>query len=187
MKLHTVFIDMDEVIADLLSEWCDRLNLSHGTDVHPDEILDWDMMAAFPTVNRYDLYGVLHDGDLYDDVREIDGAWQAVQRIREAGLNVGVATSCVSGSMVDQKNDWLIERDFIKPHPYGGLSKELFPLRDKSTLRGDGCALIDDYFVNLENYTGRKIIFSRPHNQSVLGDFERADDWSDALKLLGVK
>lgn len=50
MKKLTILVDMDDTIENLCETWVAFLNETHGTTVHTDDIHDWDMTKAFPTI-----------------------------------------------------------------------------------------------------------------------------------------
>ena len=179
-----VYVDMDGVIADTHLAWINILNERYGTTVTPEDVRGWTMGPYFPTLTSDQIYEPLYSDSLYETVPEIQGALGAIAYLRYQGLEVFIATSCVSASMVGQKNDWLVERGFVEPDSYGGLSRGLVSVRDKSVLSPG--FLIDDGAHNLRGYRGTGILFDQPHNWNEIGPWARARDWNDVLNFMGV-
>ena len=68
MKKLTILVDMDDTIENLCETWVAFLNETHGTTVHTDDIHDWDMTKAFPTIEKSQVYDPLFDENMWKRV-----------------------------------------------------------------------------------------------------------------------
>lgn len=50
-----VLTDADEVLENLSEVWVGLLNETYGTQVKIEDVLDWDMCKAFPTLTPYQI------------------------------------------------------------------------------------------------------------------------------------
>ncbi len=53
----TILVDADGVLENLSEAWVEYLNDRYGTSVKYDEVRDWDMTKAFPSLSREQVYG----------------------------------------------------------------------------------------------------------------------------------
>ena len=49
MKKLTILIDMDDTLEDLLGAWVSYLNTQYGTNVHKEDIRQWDISCLLYT------------------------------------------------------------------------------------------------------------------------------------------
>jgi 5'-nucleotidase len=156
-----VALDMDEVVADLLSEWLRRYNRDYNDTLTLNDIQGWDLTNQTKAGKNF--YNYLEQDDLYEDVRPIAGALHTVDAIRAAGHRVIFATSCVRWT-VESKFDWLRREGFL-PHANDSLAmKDFYPVRDKSLIRAH--VLFDDGLHNVEPFPGMAVLVEHPHNRN---------------------
>jgi 5'-nucleotidase len=156
-----VAIDMDEVVADLLSEWLRRYNLDYNDSLTLNDIQGWDLTHQTKAGKFF--YDYLTQDDLYDHIKPINGALWTVDAIRMAGHRVVFVTSCVRGT-VDAKFDWLRRYGFL-PHANDSLAlKDFYPVRDKSLINAH--VLFDDGLHNVEPFPGMGVLVEHPHNRN---------------------
>ena len=48
MKNNIIAVDMDDVLVGLLPAWLNYLNSKYNLNVLVEDILEWDMKAAYP-------------------------------------------------------------------------------------------------------------------------------------------
>ena len=67
--MQKIFVtDMDDVLVDLLGAWSKYLNNRYGTKVLAENIVDWDMTKAFPTLRPNEIYEVLGEEQFWKTV-----------------------------------------------------------------------------------------------------------------------
>lgn len=158
---RTIAVDVDEVCANLLSEWLRRYNEDYVDSLLPEDVTDWDL-SRFVKVPSERLYAYLQHPTLYAHVHPIEGARGAVCEMRSMGNRVVFVTACQPNTS-HQKYDWLHRWGFFK----GDDSPEqnFAPVVDKSLIRAD--YLFDDAPKNVLTFPGHAVLVERAHNRKV--------------------
>lgn len=177
-----ILIDADGVLENLTHAWVEYLNRRYGTSVCYEDITDWDMTKAFPTLSREQVYGAELDEELYSLLRPLNGAPEYVKKLIDDGNEVYVVTS-TPYQVIKVK----YEQVMAKYYPF--LSwKNFIITSNKQLIRGD--VLIDDGIHNLVGGEYAKILVSTPYNEAFDAEGSgmiRAHDWAeiyDAVKSL---
>lgn len=183
-----ILIDVDDTIELLVAAWCEELNRRYGTDVHEQDITDWDMSKFFPSLTPGELYGVLDDEELWRNVKPDPGAVKYVKRLIDDGHEIKLVTASGYVSL-GLKYKYVIKEHF----PYIGWG-DIIVCKDKQMILGD--FLIDDGVHNLIGGDRRvkKILLTRPHNasfrdglQSNLDVIKRAKDWEEVYHIIALE
>lgn len=173
MNRLTILFDADDVAEMLLDSWVNTLNDRYGTSVCVEDVTDWDVSLAFPTLTKEQIYGVLQDSELWSNLTPMPGAQECLQRLYDEGHDLYMVTA----------TDYRTCRAKIE------RILELFPFLDvnhiiiahnKQMIKGD--ILIDDGPHNLINGDYRKILFDRPHNRkfdAAANDMLRVKSWKE--------
>lgn len=169
-----ICVDMDEVIADALSEHLLRYNRDFGCNITVDDLHGkwlWDYIPA-------DRQAVLYEYMSTEDFFEVLGVMPDAQRVLarlQTRYDVFIATAAMEvPTSFNAKFKWL-EKHF----PFIPPSRIVF-CGDKSILAGD--FLIDDNPRQLRLFRGEGILFSAPANADVTG-FRRVDSWADVERM----
>jgi 5'(3')-deoxyribonucleotidase len=184
---RTIAIDMDEVIADALSEHLIRYNREFCNDPStPDLTLAdlhgrwiWDVVPPnrVSALERY----MLSD-DFFAVLEVMPGAQQALERL-QSRYNVFIATAAMEvPSSFTAKFNWL-----ARHFPFIPSSHIVF-CGDKGILRAD--YLIDDNPRQLQRFQASRegdapregILYTSPTNVIVTG-YRRVNNWSDVEEL----
>lgn len=157
MNKRTILFDADDTVENLCDCWIAMLNERYGTSVTLEDVRDWDITLAFPTLTKEQVFGVLHDDELWRRITPIPGSVEVLQKLHQEGHQLYMVTA--SGYRTCKtKAERLLE---------------LFPFLDwehiiitshKQMVRGD--ILIDDGPHNLVGGEYFKILFDRPHNRN---------------------
>jgi len=167
-----VFVDVDGVCANLAPIWLRRYNMDYNDILTEDMIIDWDIHKFVKSICGHKIYEYLKDPRMYDMVYPIEGALKGINELRELGYRVLFATSCAA-EVAGRKFYWLKEWGFIKKE------RDYIEIRDKGLLRGK--YMIDDGFHNVNAFTGRGYLLTRPWNKSYLW-YHRVGNWDEFLK-----
>lgn len=153
----TIFLDMDDVLVELLDEWCYHLNKVSKFHREVTDIVNWDMKLAYPDLTLNQLYRPLRDVNLWENVKPVQGAYKYVKKLIEDGHKVYIATASYPDSFF-LKTEYCLFKifDFLTP-------KNLICISDKYLLKGD--ILFDDYHENLRNFSGFKVLKDAPYNR----------------------
>jgi len=171
----TVFIDMDEVMADTYGAHIKRYNQRHGASLTKMQCMGGEVWEQVPQ-HRERIWRHYFEPGFFRGLEPIAHSQEVMQELVEK-YQVYVASAAMQfpNSLIE-KHQWLDEH-----FPFIHWRNRIL-LGDKHILKGD--VLIDDRSHNLEAFDGRSILFTSPHNVRTTG-YERAEDWKDvAAKLL---
>lgn len=153
-----IFVDVDDVCADLMPAWFSRYNADYDDALKPEDIKAWAIDKFVKPECGKKIFRYLDDGSIYKDVRPIDGALEGIKYLRDLGHRVVFASSGIR--QASAKYSWLVEHEFLEP---SYKHEDYIGGYDKSLLRGD--ILIDDGPHNIESFSGVGILMRRPHNE----------------------
>ncbi len=172
----TIFVDMDEVIADAYMAHIDIYNQEFNANLQIEDCFGKEAWQCVPEEHQLSIKQHTHRVGFFKDLRIIQDSQEV---LRELSLkhDVYIASAAMEfPQSLREKSDWL-DAFF----PFIPWQKRIL-CGDKSILKGD--VLIDDRSKNLKNFDGRSILFTSPHNTNTT-DFERAGTWKEiADKLL---
>lgn len=157
MNKLTILFDADDTVENLCDCWIAMLNERYGTSVTLEDVRDWDITLAFPTLTKEQVFGVLHDDELWRRITPIPGSVEVLQKLQQEGHQLYMVTA----------SDYRTCKAKVE------RLLELFPFLDwghiiitshKQMVHGD--ILIDDGPHNLVGGEYFKILFDRPHNRN---------------------
>ena len=174
MGLPRICVDMDEVMADAVTEHLSRYNREFNEQITLAELHGkwiWDVvgMERHAALEQY-----LRSADFFTVLGVMPHAQRVIEALQQH-YEVFIATAAmeVPTSFVAKYN-WLREHfPFIAP------SHVVF-CGSKSILKAD--YLIDDNPRQLARFSGEGILFTSHHNVNVTG-FRRVNDWLDVERL----
>ena len=173
MKKLTILFDADDTVENLSDCWIAMLNERYGTSVTPEDVHGWDISLAFPTLTKEQVFGVLHDDELWRRITPIPGSVEVLQKLYDEGHQLYMVTAS-SYHTCKTKVERLLEL-----FPFLDWEHIIFAC-NKQMVRGD--VLIDDAPHNLVGGEYAKILFDRPHNRSfdhVAHDALRVNTWEE--------
>jgi len=158
MNRMTLLIDMDDTLVTTLDAWVSILNRDYKLTVRKEDIRDWDIKTAFPTLSARSVYRPLLCGEIWEKIRPLPDSQDVINKLWCEGYNIYVVTASDYRS-IKRKAERLFE---------------LFPVIDwehviiadnKQMLEGD--VLIDDAPHNLIGGRYQKILMDAPHNRKI--------------------
>lgn len=167
-----IALDMDQVIADLLSEWVERVNFFEGENVNVNDIKCWDIYKYFKCGKKVYDYLTHH---VFRNLPVIENSQEVVKKLMDKYDVYVVSTATNNADSLRAKVEWLKEYFNFIP------MTNVVLCGDKSIIKAD--IMIDDGVHNLETFDGMKILFDAPHNRND-NRFTRAIDWLEIEKLL---
>ena len=171
----TILVDMDDTIECLVQAWVEYVNEKYGTDTKSEDVLEWDISVAFPTLSREQVYDVLLEDELYKRIRPMDDAALYLKKLQDEGNEIYIVTNSVYQT-IRPKMDEVLFRYF----PFIGWDNVILA-KNKKMIKGD--FLVDDGIHNLLEGDYKKILFTAPHNRSFdagANGMVRADSWEEA-------
>ena len=173
MRFPYLLFDADDTVENLSDCWIAMLNERYGTSVMPEDVHGWDISLAFPTLTKEQVFGVLHDDELWRRITPIPGSVEVLQKLYDEGHQLYMVTAS-SYHTCKTKVERLLEL-----FPFLDWEHIIFAC-NKQMVRGD--VLIDDAPHNLVGGEYAKILFDRPHNRSfdhVAHDALRVNTWEE--------
>ena len=171
----TILVDMDDVLERLAAGWIAYLNERYGTDTTIDDLHEWDISKAFPTLTHEQVYGALHDDAVWDYVEPMPGAAEGLQTLMAWGHDIYVVTATGYETLRAK-----MEKVLFRYFPFLNW-KQVIITDNKHLIHGD--ILIDDGPHNLTGGDYRKILFTANHNRNFdeksVGAI-RVDNWAEA-------
>lgn len=164
----TLFVDMDEVIADTYKAHIDWYNKEFDENLTEAQCIGSEVWQCVPEERQESVRRHATLEGFFIDLKPIKDSQQILKELSQK-YEVYIASAAMQfpNSLIE-KNDWLDEH-----FPFIHWKKRIL-CGDKHILLGD--ILIDDRTFNLEMFKGRSIMFTSPHNIHTNG-FERADNW----------
>lgn len=153
----TILVDMDDTMEQLLAALVKRANERFHRNATVDEVTDWNIVCAFPGIDKRQILDFMREADFWEDVKPVPGAAEALKHFMEEGHQVFVVTA-TEYEHVKEKMQGVLFRYF----PFISWDQVIITSR-KQMIRGD--VLIDDGIHNLEGGAYRKILFTAPYNR----------------------
>lgn len=171
--MKIIVSDVDDVCADLVTEWLKRYNKDWNDNVKKSDLTDWDISLFIKDKNnkKY-LYEYIEDPSLYDKIKPIKNSLWGINTLRNFGYRIIFVTSSTSGS-AGRKFHWLQDYGFIEN------KKDYIEAYDKSLIFGD--YMIDDKLDNVQSFTGKGILFGE-----MWGNVwnRKAKNWKEVINLI---
>lgn len=153
-----ILVDMDDTIEHLLKAWVNGVNQKFGYCVSVDEIVSWDVSAAFPGLTHNQVYEIPMQPGFWKTVEPVKDSVEVLQNLMQAGHEVFIVTATPYESVFEKMSEVL-----FKYFPFLSWEQVIITSR-KQMIRGD--ILIDDGIHNLEGGSYIKILMTAPHNVS---------------------
>ncbi len=172
----TLFVDMDEVLADTYGAHLELYKEKHGVDLNLVDCQGKEAWESVPEEHSKEIRNHAWEVGFFRNLKLIEGSQEVMAELhRKHEVYIASAAMQFPNSL-KEKSDWLDE--FFPFIPW----QNRILCGHKFILKGD--ILIDDRTYNLKHFDGRTILFTSPHNVNDNG-FERANSWSEiADKLL---
>lgn len=181
MRQLTILVDMDDTIEHLLISWIDCLNKRYGTTVKYEDVTQWDLQIAFPTLTKEQIHAPLSEDSFWKTVRPMDGASEVLQWMKSQGHKVYIVTASAYRTIQPKMENVLFEY-----FPFLTWD-DVIITTNKQLIRGD--ILFDDAPHNLVNGKYYKVLMDAPHNQDFDAESHgmvRMKSWSEAKQILEV-
>jgi 5'-nucleotidase len=171
--VRRICVDMDEVMADTLSEHLRRYNKEFDEAVTVDDLAGKGLWEVTPLDRQKQLRAFLDAEDFFEDLPLISDSQQVLKDLSRR-FEIFIATQAMTvPNSLGPKYRWLQRHfPFIPPTNYVFCG-------NKSILRAD--FLIDDLPRNLQRFEGHGLLYSAPHNLTANG-FTRVNNWLEVAE-----
>ena len=172
-----IAIDMDEVLADPMKKFIKLYNRDYGIPL--DTLIDPgnEVYHHVPEHLNRKWYEYINEKGFFRDLDVIEGSVEALKKLQEQHEVYIVSAAMEFRNSLEDKLDWLADH-----FPF--ISWENIIFCGNKIIDAD--VLIDDRIKNFNNFKGRTLLFSSPHNL-LIHDYERVDNWQQVLDKLYVK
>jgi 5'(3')-deoxyribonucleotidase len=175
MKNFRICIDIDGVLANLISPWIEKYNIEYNDNLKVSDIDVWDWHVKTKKECGEKIYRMLTP-DLFENLPVIEYSQDVVERLNKK-YEVFIVTAARNANMVSPKARWM-----KKNFPFIKREKIVYAV-DKSICRAN--FLLDDAPHNLDGFIGTPLLFDAPHNQDETR-FERMNNWNEVATYFGV-
>lgn len=171
-----IAVDMDDTLVGLLPAWVAHLNENYYLNVKAEEIREWDMRKAFPSLNDKQIYGPLETDEFWESVVPLPYAREYLYRMVKDGHKIIIVTASHPKTVDAKLNKAL--------YPYFNFItyKDVIVAYDKSCIKAD--VLIDDGPHNFDKFDGLKLLIDAPHNQDATNHHYRVKNLKEAYEKL---
>ena len=171
----TIFVDMDEVLADTFGAHIDLYNKKYNANLTKEECLGKEVWQCVPEDCQPYIHSHTALKGFFRDLKVMPDSQEVLRELtRDNEVYIASAAMQFKTSL-EEKADWLDEHFPFLEWPYRILCGHKF------ILKGD--VLIDDRSFNLDTFEGRSLQYTSPHNINTNG-FERVNNWEEIGKLL---
>ena len=171
----TLFIDMDEVIADAYQAHMDIYHNEYGTSFTKEQCSGKEFWRMVPEAHQASVKEHANRIGFFKDLAVIPDSQEVIRELFKK-YQVYIASAAMQFPYsLKEKSDWLDEFFPFIPWQHRILCGH------KHILKGD--ILIDDRSYNLDKFEGRRLLFTSPHNTNTK-DFERVSTWKEIALLL---
>ena len=154
-RRQRIAIDMDEVMADSLTEHLRRYNAAYGTSMTAADLSGRHLEQSIPSANREAAEAML-DASFFEDLAVLPDCQEVISELADR-YEVFIASAAMDvPCSFDAKYRWL-QRHF----PFIPPSQIVF-CGDKTIVDAD--YLIDDRPRHFAKFRGQPLLFSAPHN-----------------------
>jgi 5'-nucleotidase len=170
----SIAVDIDGVIADLLTRWLHEYNRDYQDVLQPSDIVGWDTHLFVKPECGTKIYDYIKRASIYKRVKPIEGALEAINKLREYGFRILFVTA-FEPKFSYAKFDWLNKWGF------NVLKNDYIECGDKSLIIAN--ALIDDNYNNIISFPETGILFDAPYNKQY--DYKtRVKGWNQVLDFI---
>ena len=171
----TLFVDMDEVIADAYYAHIEIYNRDFGEQLSLADCHGKEVWQCVPEDRQESVRKHAARIGFFRDLKPIAHSQEVIRELVEK-YELFIASAAMQyPNSLKEKSDWL-----DKYFPFIEWRNRIL-CGDKHILKGD--ILIDDRSYNLQKFEGRSLLFTSPHNVNSNG-FERVDHWPMIAELL---
>lgn len=174
-----ILIDMDDTIEHLLSSWIKWLNCRYGTSVKNEEVTQWDLQIAFPSLTKEQIHAPLEEEEFWQQVEPMAGASEVILWMIEQGHEVYIVTASAYRTIRPK-----MEQMLFKHFPFLTWDNVIIT-NHKQMINGD--ILIDDAPHNLIRGKYIQVLMDAPHNRSFNEEeygMLRVTNWSEVKSII---
>lgn len=165
-------MDMDGVLADVYARFLHLELEETGINQEWKALHGKTEPEAFANYEKH-----VHSIDFFRKAPLMPGSREGLRYLNNKYKVLVVSSAMEFRGSLLEKYDWLNEF-----YPFISWKQFVF-CGDKAAVKGD--IMIDDHPKNLDFFSGRKILFTQPHNIFLSKEaYERVDTWEQIVEML---
>ncbi len=170
-----IFVDMDEVIADTYGAHIEIYNKDFNDQLRIEMCAGSEVWQNVPIERQASVREHATVRGFFRNLKPLENSQKVLKELSEKN-EVYIASAAMQfPNSLEEKSEWLDEH-----FPFIHWRNRIL-CGNKHILNGD--VLIDDRNHNLENFQGRPLLFTSPHNINTNG-FERVNSWDEVAEKL---
>jgi 5'-nucleotidase len=171
-KRKSIAVDMDNVIADVATHFIEWYERDYGIRVEKETLVGVAEDKAFPenVVMKF-----LYTPGFFRSVPVIPGAQEGVKKLMEHFDVYIVSAAMEFPQSLSEKYYWLDEHFSFVPW------RNIIFCGDKNIIATD--YLLDDHCKNLDNCSGKALIFTAAHNVDI-SHHHRLNNWDEVIEFM---
>lgn len=171
----TIFVDMDDVLADTYGKHIELYNQEHQQELTLAHITGGEVWQNVPEQHQMSIHDHVNRIGFFRDLEPIKDSQQVMEALWHKH-EVYIATAATQfPNSLKEKSDWLDEH-----FPFITWQHRIM-CGHKFILNGD--LLIDDRSYNLDKFQGDTLLFDSPHNVHDTG-YTRVHNWLEVAERL---
>lgn len=171
MKLQ-VLVDMDGVLADVYTQFITLEYKHSGTILNPKDLYGKTEEEAFPSFSQH-----VRSHGFFRTVPLIPESIEGLKYLNEKYNVLIVSSATEFPDSLSEKQAWLNEH-----FPFITWQQIIFCGR-KDSIKGD--IMIDDHPKNLSSFSGKRLLFTQPHNIYIKNNsYMRVSGWKEITEIL---
>lgn len=176
--MQRICVDMDEVMADTLSEHLRRYNEAFDEALTPADLVGKGLWQVAPEDRQAQVRAFLDAEDFFEDLPLMPGAQEVLENL-SARFDIFIATQAMTvPNSLGPKYRWLQRHfPFIPPTNYVFCGNKCILLADY---------LIDDLPRNLERFQGKGLLYTAPHNLTTT-TYTRVNNWQEVARYFATQ
>ncbi|MCX6254161.1 MAG: 5'(3')-deoxyribonucleotidase [Bacteroidia bacterium] len=170
--MKRILVDMDGVLADVYRRFFELHEEDFGIRYSVQDIIGLKEAEAFPNQLKW-----VNSPGFFRSMPVMSGSREGLKKLNDNFEVVVVSMATEFPICLTDKQLWLSEH-----YPYISWKQIVF-CGCKDIIKAD--IMIDDHFKNLDNFSGKTILFTQPHNMNLTHSrHKRVDSWAEIEKLL---
>jgi 5'(3')-deoxyribonucleotidase len=170
--MEQLLVDMDGVLANVYSQFLNLEFKETGVKQNIESLSGKIEADAFLNYERS-----VHSMNFFRKAPVIPDSIEGLKYLNNKYRVLIVSSAMEFPHSLIEKYEWLIEF-----YPFISWKQFVF-CGEKASVKGD--IMIDDHPKNLDFFTGRKILFTQPHNIHLSNnEYQRVDNWKQLIGIL---
>lgn len=171
----TIFVDMDDVLADTYGRHVELYNQEHNAALSIANIEHGEVWQNVPEQHIESIHKHVRAPRFFRDLEPIEDSQEVMKALWDQH-EVYIATAATQfPNSLKEKSEWLAEH-----FPFITWQHQIM-CGHKFILNGD--LLIDDRSYNLDLFKGDTLLFNSPHNFKDVG-YDRVGSWKEIAERL---